>query len=78
MQFIVFIQLTLISMMEQVAWNKSSLLLRFILQNTQTLQLFTTNIKTEGIYKKLLKITSSKAWVGRPGGILKEGWSAST
>ncbi len=36
---------------EQVAWNKSSLLLNIIIQNTQTLQLFTMNIKTEIIYK---------------------------
>ncbi len=34
----------------QVTYN-SSLLLKNILQNTQTLQLFTMNIKTESIYK---------------------------
>ncbi len=38
-------------MIEQVAWNESSLLLENILQTTQTLQLFTMNIKTESIYK---------------------------
>ncbi len=37
--------------MEQVAWNKSSLLLKNILQNTQTLQLFTLNFKAESIIK---------------------------
>jgi hypothetical protein len=37
--------------MQQVASNKSSLLLRTILQNTQTLQQFTKIIKTESIYK---------------------------
>ncbi len=36
---------------EQVAWNKSSLLLKSILQNTQTLQLFKMIIKMESIYK---------------------------
>jgi hypothetical protein len=35
---------------EQVAWNKSSLLLKIQMQNTQTFQLFTINIKTEIIY----------------------------
>ncbi len=38
-------------MIEQVASNKSSLLQNNILQNAQTLQLFTINIKTEIIYK---------------------------
>ncbi len=33
------------------ASNKSSLLQKIILQNTQTLLLFTINIKTEMIYK---------------------------
>jgi hypothetical protein len=36
---------------EQVAANKSSLLLLIILQNAQTLQLFTKINKTESIYK---------------------------
>jgi hypothetical protein len=36
---------------EQVAWNKSSLLLKAILQNTQVLQLFAKIIKTESFYK---------------------------
>jgi hypothetical protein len=36
---------------EQVAWNKSSLLQMNILQNTQTLQLYTKMIETESIYK---------------------------
>jgi hypothetical protein len=36
---------------EQVALNKSSLLLMTILQNTQTLQVFTQIIKTESFYK---------------------------
>ncbi len=44
-------QLMLQTSFKQVPWNKSSLLLKKILQNTQTLQLFTMNIKTESIYK---------------------------
>jgi hypothetical protein len=39
-------------MIEQVYWNKSSLILKIILQNTQTLQLFTNIIKTEMILKR--------------------------
>jgi hypothetical protein len=39
------------SMKEQVARNKSSLILHNILQNTQTLKLFTMIIKTESTYK---------------------------
>ncbi len=42
-------------MIEQVAWSKSSLLLKNILQNAQTSQLFLINIKTESFYKKLLQ-----------------------
>jgi len=34
-----------------VVQNKSSLLLKIILQNMQILQLFTINMKTENIYK---------------------------
>jgi hypothetical protein len=39
-----------ISMKEQVVQNKSGLLLKNILQDTQTLHLFTKIIKTESIY----------------------------
>jgi hypothetical protein len=42
---------TYLHMIEQVAWNKSSLLLKTILQSTLTLQLFTMNVKTESFYK---------------------------
>jgi hypothetical protein len=38
-------------MIEQVVQNKSSLLLKNILQNTQKLQLFMMNIEAESIYK---------------------------
>ena len=47
-----------------------------ILQNTQTLQLFTKIIKTE-INTKVIKMQSLKAWVERPTGLIKRG-SAST
>jgi hypothetical protein len=36
-------------MAEQAAWNKSNLLLKIQMLNTQTLQLFTMNIKIETI-----------------------------
>ncbi len=39
------------SIIEQIALNKSSLLLMIHKQNTQILQLFTKIIKTESIYK---------------------------
>jgi len=38
------------NIIEQAASNKSSLLLRMQIDNTQTLQLFTMIIKTESIY----------------------------
>jgi hypothetical protein len=44
-------QLMLPTSFQQVPWNKSSVLLKNILQNTPTQQLFTMNIKTESIYK---------------------------
>jgi hypothetical protein len=47
-------------MTEQVAGNKLSLLPKNILQNTQTLKLFTMNIKTESIYKKFLNCQASR------------------
>ncbi len=51
------------TMLEQVALNKSSLLPKNILQSPQILQLFTMNIKTEIIYKSYLKFQAAKAWV---------------
>jgi hypothetical protein len=45
---------------QQIAWNKSSLLLKNTLQNTQTLQLFAMNIKTESIYKSYLKCQAGR------------------
>jgi hypothetical protein len=40
---------------EKVAWNESSLPLKSILQNTQTLPLFTMIVKTEITYKSYKK-----------------------
>ncbi len=45
---------------EQVTSNKSSLLLKIILQNSQTLHLFTKIIKTE-ISLKVIKMINLKA-----------------
>jgi len=46
------------NIIEQVAWNKSSLLRKILKLNTQTLQLFTMIIKVESIYKsKQQKVT---------------------
>ncbi len=52
-------------MIEQVAKNKWSLSLKNILQNTQTLQLFTMNVRKESNYQKC------QALVERPRGLLK-------
>jgi hypothetical protein len=56
--------------MGQVAWNKSSLLLRKKELNVQILQLFTIAIKMESIYKRLLKC---QARLQRPSGLIKRG-----
>jgi hypothetical protein len=45
----------------EAAQNKSRFLLKIILQNTQTLQLFTINLK-QIFLQKILKMLSSKAW----------------
>ncbi len=42
-------------MIEQFAWNESSLLLENVLQTTQTLLLFTMNILNKKYIQKLLK-----------------------
>ena len=54
--------------MEQVASNKSSLMLKIQKQNTQTLQLFKQNVFT-----KVIKMSSSKAWARRPRGLIESG-----
>jgi hypothetical protein len=73
----VVIYSNVILIIEQVAYNKSSLLLKIIVQNAQTLQLFSQIIKTESIYK-LLKCHARK--LGSRGLVvhLKVGGSTST
>jgi hypothetical protein len=51
------------TMLEPVALNKSSLVLKNILQSPQILQLFTMNIKTDFFYKSYLKFQAAKAFV---------------
>jgi hypothetical protein len=46
---------SMLTIIERLAWNKSSFLLKRILQNTQTLQQFTVNIELESIYKSYKK-----------------------
>ncbi len=59
-------------MIKQAARNKSSLLLNIILQNTQTLQLFTKLI-TQKLFTKVIQMPSLKAWVERPTGLIRRG-----
>ncbi len=44
-----------------------------MLQNIQTLQLFTMNIKSRNYLQNLLKMPRREAWVERPEGLLKDG-----
>jgi hypothetical protein len=44
-----------------------------MLQNIQTLQLFTLNIKSRNYFQNLLKMPRPEAWVERPEGLLKDG-----
>jgi hypothetical protein len=60
-------------MREQVAWNKSSLIKKNILQKTQTLQPFTINIKIESILKSYW---STRLVAEEPGGSLRGGGKA--
>ncbi len=57
-------------MMEQFVHNKLSLLLKIILQNTPTLQLFMMTMKTE-LFTKVIKTPSCKACLQRPSGLIK-------
>ncbi len=56
-----------ILLLEQVVLNKSSLLQKNILQNTQTLQLFA----------KVMKIPCWQAWAQRPSGLIEREWHES-
>ncbi len=58
---------TTTTIIEQVALNKSSLLQKNILQNTQTLQLFT----------KVIKMPSWQAWAQRKSGLIEREWHES-
>ncbi len=58
---------------EQVASNKSSLLLKIRKLNTQTSQLFTEIIKTKSILQTLSNATSLKVWVQRPSSLINSG-----
>ncbi len=60
-------------MIEQIAWNKLSFFLTkdTNVKKTQTLQLFALNIKTEIIYKSLIKCQALD-WQ-RPIGLIKRG-----
>jgi hypothetical protein len=57
---------------EKVACIKSSELLKIILQNTQTLQLFTKIIKQKA-FRKVIDLPSRTAWVEKPAGLIKRG-----
>jgi hypothetical protein len=59
-----------IFILEQAALNKSNLLLTVILQNAQTLQLF-TKIIYKKVFTKVIKMPSWMAWVQRPSGLIK-------
>ncbi len=48
---------------EQAAWNKSSLLLQDILQNTQPLQLLMKVIKTEAEFLVMCDPSMNELWV---------------
>jgi hypothetical protein len=62
---------------EHIVTIRSSLILNIIFNYTHTLQLLTTNIK-RGVFTKLFKMSSCKALVVRPVGLIKsQGWSAS-
>jgi hypothetical protein len=56
----------------EVAIGKSKLLLKILLQNTQTLQLFTINIKQK-LFIKVIERPSKKACAERSKVLLKEG-----
>jgi Ras family len=57
-------------MIEQVASNKSSLLLTIQIENAQTFQLFTRIIKTENIYKSYQN-ANQKVCIWRPSDLIK-------
>ncbi len=58
---------------EKVALNKSSLLLKTISQNTKTLQLFTNIITTESIYKCKENAKLKDLFKEKPSGLNERG-----
>ncbi len=59
-----------INIKEPVASNKSSLLLKILRQNAQTLQVFNKLLKQE-VFTKVIIIPGWKAWVLRPRDLIK-------
>jgi hypothetical protein len=57
-------------LIQQVAWNKSSLLLKIIVQNIQTFQLFAKITKRE-VFTKVTKMPRWMDLVQRPSGPIK-------
>ncbi len=58
------------NIIKQVSWDKSSSLLKIQKQNTQTLQIFTMQLKWK-VYTKVIKMPSWKAQIQRPSGLIK-------
>jgi hypothetical protein len=58
--------------MGQVAWNKSSLLLKIQKSNTVTLQLSEAN-KNRKVFTRVIKVPNCKTWLMRPRGLIKGG-----
>ncbi len=55
-----FFNFSVASIIEQVSWNKLSLLLKIQKQNAQTLQLLTEIIETEKYLQKLLRCDTGR------------------
>jgi hypothetical protein len=55
-----FFNFSVACIIEQVSWNKSSLLLEIQKQNSQTLQLFTEIIEAEKYLQKLLRCDTGR------------------
>jgi len=58
-------------MIEQVARNKSSLLLKNIIKNTQKHHNYLQQILKQKVFTKAIKMPGWWAWVERPSGLLK-------
>jgi hypothetical protein len=60
-------------MIEQVAWNKTSLLLKNILLNTHKHYTYLQSILSRNYLQSYYKMPSRYAWVERSKDLLKEG-----